>query len=79
MEEKKENKIEQKGLVSEFKPKIVLAVVGTCDLDTLKEIQDFFRMLNRFKVIYIRTDGCRLYITDKKPWGRGVPQTEVIR
>lgn len=60
-------KINEKLEKNEFNPKIVVGIVGTSDLASLNEIKDFFRMLCGFKLIYLRTAGSHLYITDKKP------------
>jgi hypothetical protein len=39
----------------EFNPIFTFGIVGRCRLDTLKEIKDFFEMLEEFETIYVKT------------------------
>ncbi|MBN2604182.1 MAG: hypothetical protein JXA91_08635 [Candidatus Thermoplasmatota archaeon] len=64
MKEKDAKKKEEK---SEFNPRIVVGIVGSSDLDTLNSLKDFFSTLDGFSIVYMRTSGSPLYITDKKP------------
>ena len=64
MKETNQNKKRQTG---EFNPKIIVGIIGSSDLDTLKSLKDFFSKLDGFSLIYLTTSGSHLYITDKKP------------
>jgi hypothetical protein len=44
-----------------------VGIVGSTDLETLQTLKDFFETLDGFSLIYMRTSGSPLYITDLKP------------
>ncbi len=66
MKPKKEIKI-QGQRQSEFSPRIIIGIIGSTDLDTLRMLKDFFETLDGFTLIYLKTSGNPLYISDKKP------------
>jgi hypothetical protein len=51
----------------QFNPRIIVGIVGSIDLNALQTLKDFFETLNGFSLIYLRTSGSPLYISDKKP------------
>ena len=53
--------------MNEFNPKITLGVVVRADVETLKKMQDFFNSIKDLQVVYIKTSGNDLYITEQKP------------
>jgi hypothetical protein len=63
MKQIKENKTHGQ----QFNPRIIVGIIGSTDLGTLQTLKDFFETLDGFSLIYMRTSGSSLYITDKKP------------
>jgi hypothetical protein len=61
------NQNKKKTQNSEFNPKIIVGIVGSSELETLNTLKNFFENLDGFSLIYMRTSGSPLYITDKKP------------
>jgi hypothetical protein len=51
----------------EFKPRIIVGIVCSADLESLQKLQDFFNTLDGFSLIYLKTSGSPLYITSEKP------------
>ena len=66
MKQNKENKTHGQQR-PEFNPRIIVGIVGSTDLGTLQELKNFFGTLEGFSLIYMRTSGSPLYITDMKP------------
>ena len=52
---------------SEFNPRIIVGVVCSTDIDTLQRLKDFFNTLEGLSLIYLKTSGSPLFITDLKP------------
>ena len=67
MKETKENKSKLQQDSSEFNPRIIVGIVCSTDLDTLQRLKDFFNTLDGLSLIYLRTSGSSLFITDKRP------------
>jgi len=51
----------------DFNPRIVVGIVGSTDFNTMQTLKDFFDTLEGFRLIYIKTSGNPIYLTDKKP------------
>jgi hypothetical protein len=67
MKQNKEN-IKHAQKLHEFNPRIIVGIIGSTDLSTLQTLKDFFDTLDGFTLIYLKTSGNPLYITDKKPF-----------
>jgi len=63
MKQTKENKPHGQ----QFNPRIIVGIIGSTDLGALQTLNNFFETLDGFSLIYLRTSGSPLYITDKKP------------
>ena len=63
MKQTKENKTHGQ----QFNPRIIVGIIGSTDLGALQTLNNFFGTLDGFSLIYLRTSGSPLYITDKKP------------
>lgn len=50
-----------------FNPRIIIGLVCSADLDTLRKLQEFFASLDGLTLIYIKTSGNPLYITTDNP------------
>jgi len=64
MKKTKEEKITTQ---TQFNPRIIVGIIGSADLETLHQLKTFFDALSGFSLVYMRTSGSSLYITDKKP------------
>ena len=50
-----------------FDPVFITGIVGRCNLGTLKEVKDFFEMLEGFEIIYMKTTkGKKLWIHEEE-------------
>ena len=47
-----------------FDPIFTIGIVGRCKIETLKEVKDFFAMLDDFETIYVKTTKGKLWIQE---------------
>ncbi len=57
-------KITENNRTNGFNPNLSIGIVGYGSLDALKEIQDFFRTLEGFTTVYIKTSNGKLWIKE---------------